>query len=946
MKKSLRKKVMSKIIVPVATVVAVLAAGGNASMAVGNGVEADQGKVGAAGNWALLNGAYEDWSQQEIPFGKRSYFLTPWRSYMDTRSATAWNNVLGINFNVTSKEAATAAQVLKEAGIRSARVEIGWGSVSYADETKLVDPESTRAVITALKNAGIRPLILLNANSGLPAPNQKMRIQLTRAAKKGDRVIYLSDVQQIKPYYTGLQNMAYQTMYPVITKVDAATGQATLSAPLPKDLPVGNVDLTKLKYQPFSGKTYADGTSNPAAQETLDGWLRYVKTVTGFVRDVLGTTGKTDAGFDVEVWNELSFGSQFTKIENYYDPKPVFSQPIRYEENGKKVEGVETILPLTIQYIRNPQNKLPGVKVINGFSNQRPWDNGADLWNGQTGFSRHYYTGYSSKDSYISVTKADATKNLLDAGETGYVPEFVSAFPESWFYASTTENIVRDLQPFPNLFDNHYRYSNPGDGHQAEVWMTETNFYRKDFAQDVSSASGKPISDPAISNLMQDIAAKAALRIFTFYGHKGINTVELYAAKSKDSEFSFLPEAFYNELSKSNGTLTAGVRNTAGKQWEAIHNVTRLMSQGVPITNVRDLKVERVEEFNPQVVLQGDGTADHPTLYNRDDLAVLPYQLDDNKYAIGYYVVTRDLTKSYKPEENVLKSDRYDMPEQKFRVTLSNLVGKNANVYVYDPLTDKKLPVENVQGGSDTLTVDLGTVDYPRFLMVEEKTDGPLIMDSVLSSAQGGAGATLSFVPNVDGTAKITWGSYPQRTGGTFTEKAYKDERFTEPLNEKDIGLIQYNKTLSSRKGSYRWTGTITPDKDDTYTFIINSDSSKHELKIGNQTVIPLNTGLKSGQVFLKAGTTYNLTLSYSLYNDNPHSMSLFWASNDQPRQAVSPSDNSLQMVQLKVEKGKKAVVRIPKLSVGEGVKIQLQHQGPITKFPQWDYDVSGVKWK
>lgn len=33
---------------------------------------------------AELIGPYEDRLQQEIPFGRRSYFLSPWRAYMDT----------------------------------------------------------------------------------------------------------------------------------------------------------------------------------------------------------------------------------------------------------------------------------------------------------------------------------------------------------------------------------------------------------------------------------------------------------------------------------------------------------------------------------------------------------------------------------------------------------------------------------------------------------------------------------------------------------------------------------------------------------------------------------------------------------------------------------------------------------------------------------------------
>src|SRR5437773_2656387 len=57
----------------------------------------------AIGQWdgvtesAELQGPYEDKLQQEIPFGRRSYYLAPWRSYMDTWPATRFLQVPGIN---------------------------------------------------------------------------------------------------------------------------------------------------------------------------------------------------------------------------------------------------------------------------------------------------------------------------------------------------------------------------------------------------------------------------------------------------------------------------------------------------------------------------------------------------------------------------------------------------------------------------------------------------------------------------------------------------------------------------------------------------------------------------------------------------------------------------------------------------------------------------------
>ena len=74
-----------------------------------------------------LEGPYEDPRQQAIPFPRVSFYLTPWRAYMDTWPAEQYLTSVGINFNVASVDAKATARVLADAGFRSARVEVGWG---------------------------------------------------------------------------------------------------------------------------------------------------------------------------------------------------------------------------------------------------------------------------------------------------------------------------------------------------------------------------------------------------------------------------------------------------------------------------------------------------------------------------------------------------------------------------------------------------------------------------------------------------------------------------------------------------------------------------------------------------------------------------------------------------------------------------------------------------
>ena len=118
------------------------------------------------------------------------------------------------------------------------------------------------------------------------------------------------------PGKTGLNALdgSYKAADVLFTDVDRS-GTATLSRPLPRALAPGPYPASTLRYQPFSPPLLADGRPNPAFEATMRGWLAYVDVVTREVKRVVG-----DDGFDVEVWNELTFGSDFLDRGTYYDP--------------------------------------------------------------------------------------------------------------------------------------------------------------------------------------------------------------------------------------------------------------------------------------------------------------------------------------------------------------------------------------------------------------------------------------------------------------------------------------------------------------------------------------------------------------------------------------------------------------------------------------------------
>jgi len=756
-----------------------------------NEIGTSQGRV----TDAKLDGPYEDPRQQEIPFGgQRSFYLTPWRAYMDTWPAKQYLDCLGINFNVNSVDAKAVATVLADAGFRSARVEFGWGNLGYDEPKKIRRADEYRRTIQALRDAGIRPLVLLNANSIAPVPFKNVAVNLLKPAAVGAREIVIDHPDSIRPGYTGFTNMLNQRVgFPLVTAVDAQTGRCELSAPLPHDVPAGKLTLVDLKYHPFSGAVLEDGKSNPFAEETVNGWRSYVATVCQTLKEDLGTEGRPDAGFDLEVWNEYTFGSDFLDEKWYYDPARKFKTAVTYQAHGLTCSGPEIILPITVDYVNDPANNLPGVRVISGFSNQRPWENGASIWPGQTGFSRHYYTGLNPFSRFNGVCGLltpstndrpnDGPLNALGGVDgrldgkdwftvspgTFFTPTIALSMPEAYHYGYKTESLTRDIQPFPGLWQDHYRYSNPGDGHAAEVWMTETNTFRAPWMEQLMTEQHLRQEDPRLVSLSHYLGAKALLRSFVFQCHKGIHTIEVFAAHGGDLAFGVIPDAFFKTLQEENHQLTERARAQTGLQLQVLNRVTRLMKTGLALDVTRPLTVTGLVEHQPRLVFKGDGTGQHPDRFNRDDFACLPFQMAADRYAIGYYVVTRNMVHDWNPTLDPLDPARYDMPDQTFDLTLQNLRGAAAKVSAWDPMTDQTVPVTVLAADHHTLKVRLQTVDYPRFLLVQESQPGPLIVAPELRGEPDGRAPVL-FRTNLPLKATLSWGPWPQRDRGGSVE--------------------------------------------------------------------------------------------------------------------------------------------------------------------------------
>jgi len=672
---------------------------------------------------------YADPSQEAIPIYQYSYYLQPWKSYMDTWPGTQLTNCIGINFNPPSNlDSDATAQVLAQCGFKEARVEIGWGNFTYANPALMGSEQlaSWNITLQAFKKWGLRPLILLNGNSSFPCPNVGLQATVETAAPVGAITITLESTAGIIPNFTGLVGQQYQVGCPLITSVNGAT--CTLSEPLSVAVPVGSIALMTLLYHPLS----TGGGANPYSQATINGWATYVRSICTYLQTIFGNN------FDLEVWNEYTFGSQFLDDDNYYSPVQKSTGTLSYSNHGFTRTGVEVLEPIAVDIAAS----YPGVRVIDGFSNQRPWDAGSTMWPGEYGFSRHFYTGIDTTDAFqgregVSKPPMAVPGGLVVLNALGeldspvFVPSFTMSCPESMWMGTEYVYMIRDVQPFPSLFPSndldghetafHWRGSANLLGQTAHTWETETNCSRGDWTALLKAQLGIAATDQNLINLSHFIGAKALLRLYTFYAHKGLETACVYAASGGDLDLSVIPDAFFAALAKRGGAYSSAA--PIGKELQSIKNLTdKFNDYAVPIFKVRPLTVTGLSEPLPRIEFLGDGTIAHPTRYNVDDFGVFPFQLNQQTYAVGYYVVTRNIVQNWGVTPNILDVSNYRMPDETFDVTIAGMAnGLSAHISSFDPLNNIYTAVTVLARSQDAVRVRVSSSDYPRFLLVSSR---------------------------------------------------------------------------------------------------------------------------------------------------------------------------------------------------------------------------------
>jgi hypothetical protein len=648
------------------------------------------GTVSWAG-WNILANPIDPSQQTSVPYGTRSDWLQPWRAYLDTPPASTMRNALGINFNVPAQSAGATAQFLSQVGFKRARVEIAWGAMSFSDPSRLQDTGSWDSILGALKAAGIRPLILLNANDGAPGPRMSFNAQITQPAAAGAKVVQVdaATAQQLVPGMSGFDVPGGAAATFIATSV-APSGLVTLSQPLPVAIPAGTYPATTLRYQPFASPFTASGQPNPAFEQTLSGWLQYVKAVTAEASKVLGP-----GGFDVEIWNELSFGSNFLNIANYYNPVPLTLQGTG--------SVTDQLLARTVAWLRDPANGVANVPIGDGFANQDPQVAGSTVPNGVTAIDKHpYYGGIKNMPGYAGSTPQIRTVNALNQQEgtqdalgnwsRPFLPTYRSFFPEHFLTAIETDFMERDLSPITTTIGNvaHGRCTKPaGTSTPPQDWVTETNFRPNE-------------AGPLAPDQMRHVQAKAALRSLSAFVNKGVTALDFYAVAEGD--WAMLdPNA-----------------PGGGETMVALHRFMQSFAGPNTIANPRSLSLQSIADQGNWTQFSGDGTAAHPPLYNRNVVAFLPFQADANRFVVPVYVMTRDMAKVYDPSAPSTAVNRYDLPAETYRLTIGGLDTAKLKVSATDPDTGASVPATIVSTSGNQAVVEIPLTDSPRLLVLED----------------------------------------------------------------------------------------------------------------------------------------------------------------------------------------------------------------------------------
>jgi hypothetical protein len=656
-------------------------------------------------------------------WNQKSHYKQPWRSYLDTQPAVKLLRGLGGNFNVANAQCENAARLMAASGFTRARIEFGWNGFTYDDPSVMVPAsEATlKAKIAALAKYGIRPLVLLNANSGGPCPNKSYPLTLTAEAKVGDTTIHIdpSQVAGIQIGRTGLQGGNIMGFY-LFTEANV-DGTIKLSQPLKVAIKAGANTTCKLMLRPpWVAAVLEDKvTPNPEFEGNMLAWLDYAGNTCRKVKELYGSDE-----FDVEIWNELSFGSQWLNINNYYEP-----------DLSSAGRVAQCIYSRSVAYLRDPANGVRNVHVGNGFANQ---NNSNPIVPGGYALCRHPYPGVSTFPA-TDLTFETTALNLDGQGkfvgpikDVPFIPTYTARFPEYFLCQLQMETRIYDIAPYKSYLVNSHVGTNPAgrapikasayqppsldggltpagyeegtlgeSGPDREVWFTEVNQYLAPGIPGFSAAD------------YRHIETKVILRQFLAFINKGVDVMHFFCIGTGFGNYGMVDTGFYSQ------TATYPGDDAGGETMVALKHVAATVAGATDLAKPGALTLDGLTGGEDNSTFAGDPTRpeQYPDLPHKERFAFFPFQVNDTRrFVAAVYVMTTDIQKAY----GGAGVTRFDLPREDYTLTIGGFRGIGATITAYDPIKDEAVPVTVTSRTSTSANVKLACTDYPLLITIQE----------------------------------------------------------------------------------------------------------------------------------------------------------------------------------------------------------------------------------
>jgi hypothetical protein len=211
--------------------------------------------------------------------------------------------------------------------------------------------------------------------------------------------------------------------------------------------------------------------------------------------------------------------------------------------------------------------------------------------------------------------------------------------------------------------------------------------------------------------------AKALLRSLVAMVSKGMTREYFFAAAP--GPLGLIDEAFFSAEQAHPGRYPGD--QLGGETMSGFRNLLGQFQGPGPSEAARQLKLLSIAQEGNHAQFSGDGTAAHPSLYDRDVLAVFPFQSSPRRFVIPVYVMTRDLLTLYHPNAASADTSRFDLPDETFRITLGNLpeTTQPPSVHAYDPLRNQSTTAQPISRQGHTAVFQIAATDYPRVMTLE-----------------------------------------------------------------------------------------------------------------------------------------------------------------------------------------------------------------------------------